>query len=449
MLASWVTLAFMTLEEVGAARYGGVDGGAVPPAGDGSGTDAGMRAFARHTVTRFAGGAGARRLLTAQVLAAAGGETQLPVDGGGGGGGGGGRPTPSAAPGGDGGMAALMRSNARICVLTLDAARGCGVRLAIPLDRLEGLAAGEGAGEGEAEPPAPFGPPVGFAAGALPARPAPPGGPGGPPARLPAPVASRARAARLLLSFLGAAGMAAADPAAAFVATAAEGYLAGESARGVLCALRPDELASAGADAALPVLLAPASPGSPGGEGPGAALLRQWVSIVFMALALKGVPHPAGAGEGGGGVDGGGGGVDGAGAARKPPPPVGWAFAGDPATGAAEAYGLARVVAGALETDEEGGGGGGAAAKKSPAVLLASAAAARGRGLDLRAAASGAPPSSAAASSAAAAAPSFVVLEDGDLATSSAALGIMRQQVSLAVAAGALVDAKAGEWGLV
>ena len=287
LLASWVVLVLMTLDEVGASRSPSAPPG-VPPAGDGGPTAAGMRGFVRHTVSKFSGGGGAQRLLMAQAVADTGGRV--------------------------GSTARVMQQNSRIIVLTLDAARAAGTPLARPLDALEAaLRSGDGEnGDDDAasDPVAPaFATPVGYAAGVLPP------GPGDPE---PTPEAvARGRAATLLLAFLGAR-LGSEYSADAFVAAAAAAYRSGATATQALAPLTPAELASAGGDAATPVDPAAAAEA-------GSALLNTWTSIVYMTMAQLGVPHDA-AGEG-----------------------AGWAFAGASDGDSPEAaHGLAAVVSGAL-----------------------------------------------------------------------------------------------------
>ena len=407
LLSSWVALAHMTLDETGAARRPGVSLDA-RAAGDGSATAAGMRAFVRHTAAAFAGGGGAARLLLAQAMAESAG-------GGGG--------VAKVGRGGKGGTARaarrrrgppfappplqFMQQNSRIIVLTLDAAREAGTALAVSYDLLEAAARDDGGdgggGGGAASPSSPFEAPVGFAAGVLP-----------PAAGDPAPseaARARARAVTLLLAFLGAR-LGSAYAADTFVATAADAYRAGATAAGALAPLTRQELASAGGDAAVP--LAGAGPAAVADAG--SALLRQWTSIVYMAMAQLGVPH-ARAGD---------------------PNGAGWAFAG-PADAAAEAHGLAAVVHGALtRAAEEAGAAPPGGGLQSLAADARATARGDGDGFDSdtdmpEPSRTGLP---------------MLRTEDPELARTSASLALLGEALEVAASTAALVAARADAWGL-
>ena len=215
-----------------------------------------------------------------------------------------------------------MQQNARVIILTLDAARAAGLELARPLDALEAAAAAspsssssssssnaglngrarptpstersaalssvdddsesesddeddgesERGGEGNDAPPSAssssslFDRPAGFTAIALP--PPPPSLSGYRPMT---PVErTRGVAATLLLSFLGAR-LNSAFSLGAFVETVAGEYRAGRAAAALLAPLTDEELASVGADAGLKVVAptSKAAAGSPFGDGGG------------------------------------------------------------------------------------------------------------------------------------------------------------------------------------
>jgi len=215
-----------------------------------------------------------------------------------------------------------MQQNARVIILTLDAARAAGLELARPLDALEAAAAAspsssssssssnaglngrarptpstersaalssvdddsesesddeddgesERGGEGNDAPPSAssssslFDRPAGFTAIA---RPPPPPSLSG--YRPMTPVErTRGVAATLLLSFLGAR-LNSAFSLGAFVETVAGEYRAGRAAAALLAPLTDEELASVGADAGLKVVAptSKAAAGSPFGDGGG------------------------------------------------------------------------------------------------------------------------------------------------------------------------------------
>ena len=212
-----------------------------------------------------------------------------------------------------------MQQNSRIIVLTLDAAREAGTALAVSYDLLEGGAPGRRARATATTAATPRrrrrrrrpwpSPPLRPRSGLPRACSARGGRPGADRGR------ARARARSPSSSPSSAPASGRPTPPTTFVATAADAYRAGATAAGALAPLTRQELASAGGDAAVP--LAGAGPAAVADAG--SALLRQWTSIVYMAMAQLGVPH-ARAGD---------------------PNGAGWAFAG-PADAAAEAHGLAR-----------------------------------------------------------------------------------------------------------
>ncbi|KAI8101959.1 hypothetical protein M9434_007020 [Picochlorum sp. BPE23] len=93
----------------------------------------------------------------------------------------------------------------------------------------------------------------------------------------------RETAVRLLLSFNGAV-LGYLSPAQSFVSTAAYCYVSGWTADEVYMVLRPEEFEQSGG------LVKVARP--PGGTNASATLFARWISIVYMTMAKLGVMHP-------------------------------------------------------------------------------------------------------------------------------------------------------------
>ncbi len=263
IMLTWMTLVYLTLDEIGLVKDGDAAAGVLDAPDDGDPSSAssegnrssvmirGLRDITKTWIDQFLNGMNLRQLQLQQSMQGLSNADEEPGE-----------------------FVRVMQQNSRLVLLSLQVVRDSGQRCEkIPLD-----AAGGGDDDDGIESPFHYAM-TGFIRGML-DMPADPLDGRISPSR---DEELRETAVRLLLSFNGAV-LGYLSPARSFVSTAAYCYVSGWTADEVFTALRPEEFEQSGG------LVKVARP--PGGTNASATLFARWISIVYMTMAKLGVIHP-------------------------------------------------------------------------------------------------------------------------------------------------------------